>query len=142
MNWDYPKPRDFTQYFTPVCFAPFCTPEWSTRTQGALDDLELEEDDRSYKVERLLRWRWRGPSGRRHKEYLVLWAGYSVDDASWTPASNFDYPEELQKMIDRDNPVEDIAMMIRWLWPLGRVWAPAIMPLHCLVFCMVVSLGF
>ena len=90
---------------------PFRTSEWSTRTQAALDDLELEEDDRSYEVERLLRWRWRGPSGRRHREYLVLWAGYSVDDASWTPASNFDYPEELQKMIDRDNPVEDSAVL-------------------------------
>ena len=22
--------------------------------------------------------------------------------------------------------------MMRWLWPLGRVWAPAIMPLHYL----------
>ena len=32
--------------------------------------------------------------------------------------------------------------LIRWLWPLGRVWAPAIMPLHCFVFCMVVSFGF
>ena len=71
---------------------PFCTSEWSTRTQAALDDLELEEDDRSYEVEWLLRWRWTGPSGRRHREYLVLWAGYSVDDASWTPASNFNYP--------------------------------------------------
>ena len=90
---------------------PFRTSEWSTKTQAALDDLELEEDDRSYEVERLLRWRWRGPSGRRHREYLVLWAGYSVDDASWMPANNFDYPEELQNMIDRDNPVEDIAMI-------------------------------
>ena len=32
--------------------------------------------------------------------------------------------------------------MIRWLGPLGRVWAPAIIPLHGFVFCMVVSLGF
>ena len=76
-----------------------------------MDDLEREEDDRSYEVERLLRWRWRGPSSRRHREYLVIWAGYSVDDASWTPASNFDYPEELQKMIERDNPVEDRAVV-------------------------------
>ena len=28
MNWNYPKPGDFTQYFTPVCFAP------STRLSG------------------------------------------------------------------------------------------------------------
>ena len=32
--------------------------------------------------------------------------------------------------------------VIRWLWPLGRVWAPAIMPLDYSVFNMVVSLGF
>ena len=32
--------------------------------------------------------------------------------------------------------------MIRWLGPLGRVWAPAIMPLHYFVLSMVVSLGF
>ena len=40
----------------------------------------------------------------------MLWVGYSIDDASWTPASNFDYLEELHKMIDRDNPVEDTAV--------------------------------
>ena len=33
-------------------------------------------------------------------------------------------------------------VMIRWLWPLGRVWAPAIMPLALFVLEMVVSLGF
>ena len=54
MNWSYPNPGDFIQYSTPVCFAPFRTSEWSTRTQAALDDLELEEDDKSYEVERLL----------------------------------------------------------------------------------------
>ena len=46
MNWSYPKPGDYTQFFIPVCFAP--SSEWSIRTQAALDDLELEEDDRSY----------------------------------------------------------------------------------------------
>ena len=76
-----------------------------------MDELELE-DDRSCEVEKLLRWRWSGPSGRRQKkELLKLWAGYSIDDASWIPASNFDYLEELQKMIDRDNPVEDTAVL-------------------------------
>ena len=90
---------------------PFRTSTWSTIEESAVDELELE-DDRSYEVEKLLRWRWSGPSGRRRKkEFLVLWAGYSIDDASWTPADNFDYPEELQKMIDRDNPVEDTAVI-------------------------------
>ena len=34
------------------------------------------------------------------------------------------------------------ANLIHWLWPLGRVWAPAIMPLTYFVFFMAVSLGF
>ena len=56
-----------------------------------MDELELE-DDLSYEVEKLQQWRWSGPSGRRQKkEFLVLWVGYSVDDASWTPADNFNY---------------------------------------------------
>ena len=32
-------------------------------------------------------------------------------------------------------------VMIRWLGPLGSVWAPAIMPLHYFVLIVVVSLG-
>ena len=76
-----------------------------------MDVLELE-DDRSYEVEKLLRWRWSGPSGRRRKKkFLVLLAGCSIDDASWILASNFNYPKELQKMIDRDNLVEDTTVL-------------------------------
>ena len=32
--------------------------------------------------------------------------------------------------------------LIRWLGPLGRMWASAIMPLHYFVLDVVVSLGF
>ena len=85
---------------------PFRTPTWSTPQESAVDDLELE-DDRSYEVEKLLRWRWSGPSSKRVREYLVLWSGYSIDDASWIPATNFDYPEVLEEMVTRDQPVED-----------------------------------
>ena len=51
------------------------------------------------------------PNGKRHtrskkKEYLVLQKDYSIDDASWTLESNFDYPKELKKMIERDQPIE------------------------------------
>lgn len=58
-------------------------------------------------MEKLLRWRWRGPSHKKVKEFLVLWTGWSIDDASWVPEGNFDYPEELKKMIARDKPIED-----------------------------------
>ena len=27
------------------------------------------------------------------REYLVLWTGYSIDDALWIPVTNFHYPE-------------------------------------------------
>ena len=71
-----------------------------------MDELELE-DDQSYEVEKLLHWRWSRPSGKRVKEFLVLWSGFSIDDASWIPATNFDYPEVLDDMVRRDQPVED-----------------------------------
>ena len=37
----------------------------------------------------------------------MLWSGYSIDDASWIPTTNFDYPEVLEEMVTRDQPVED-----------------------------------
>ena len=85
---------------------PFRTSTWTVPTDSATDELELE-DTEPYDVERLLRWRWRGPSGKRYKEFLVLWAGYPIEDSLWIPDSNFDHPEELQNMINRDKPTED-----------------------------------
>ena len=86
---------------------PFRSSRWSTTVEET-EDAEIEpEDDEPYEVEKLLRWRWAGPSGRRHKEYLVLWKNWSIDDASWTPAANFTYQRELQKMVNRDKPEED-----------------------------------
>ena len=92
---------------------PFRTSSWQRFEEVALDEIQ-EEDERSYEVERLLRWRCVGPSGKRitrsrKKEYLVLWKNFSLDDASWTHENNFDYLEELQKMLYRDKPVNDNA---------------------------------
>ena len=41
---------------------------------------------------------------------LMLWKGWSIDDASWIPADNFTYARELKKMITRDKPTEDTSM--------------------------------
>ena len=57
----------------------------------------------------LCRIQWQGITRSRKKEYLVLWKNFSLDDALWTHENNFDYLEELQKMIDRDKPVNDNA---------------------------------
>ena len=71
------------------------------------EDIAEPENGEPCDVKKLLRWRWRGPSQRRVKEYLVLWKNWSIDDASWVPEENFDYPRELKKMIARDKPIED-----------------------------------
>ena len=103
---DLPSTWRIHNVFHVSLLRPFRTSQWATTTDGQPEDIE-PEDDQPYDVERLLRWRWRGPSSRRHKEFLVLWTGWPLDDASWIPSSNFTYPEELKKMIQRDNPVED-----------------------------------
>ena len=46
--------------------------------------------------------------GRRRKEYLVLWSGYSLDDATWEPASHFSSAVGLHDLVRRDNPLEAI----------------------------------
>ena len=89
---------------------PFKSSKWSDpQEESGGADIE-PEDDEPYDVEKLLRWRWAGPSGKRFKEYLVLWTGWSIDDATWIPTENFTYKRELQKMISRDKPCEDTGM--------------------------------
>ena len=85
---------------------PFKTLQWTTSSDPAMGELEPEEDE-PYNVEKLLRWRWQGPSSRQHKEFLVLWTSWSLDDATWIPAENFTSAKELNKMVKRDKPTED-----------------------------------
>ena len=68
-----------------------------------------DEDDTSqvYEVEKILRWRWMG-HGRRKKEYLVLWSGYSLDDATWELASHFLSATGLPDLVCHDNPPEAV----------------------------------
>ena len=74
--------------------------------------MELEDDERSYEIEKILRWRKIGPSTRQkqRREFLILWKKYSIDDASWIPEDNFDNPEDIPMMMKRDNPVEDTGL--------------------------------
>ena len=102
---DLPSSWKIHKVFHTSLLRPFRSSKWSTATE--VEDAELEpEDDEPYEVEKLLRWRWIGPSGRKHKEYLVLWKGWSLDDASWIPSENFTYARELEKMVKRDKPEE------------------------------------
>ena len=88
---------------------PFKVTTWSQSKESAVEEVELEEDERSYEIEKILRWRYTGPSRRRkrQREFLILWRNYSIDDASWIPEANFDNPEDIPMMMKRDNPTED-----------------------------------
>ena len=73
--------------------------------------LEEEEDDQEvYEVEKYLRWRYRKIQNRKKREFLVLWKGYPIEEASWIPEDNITYKDQLQEELDEDNPqkVDDV----------------------------------
>ena len=63
-------------------------------------------EPRVFNIERILRWRWM-VGQRRRKEYLVLWSGYPLEEATWEPTSHFTSPSGLRGLLRRDNPPED-----------------------------------
>ena len=70
---ELPKTWKIQNVFHVSLLPPFRTSQWTQPTTvGQIEDLE-PEDDEPYEVEKLLRWRWTGPSTKRQKEYLVLW---------------------------------------------------------------------
>ena len=71
-------------------------------------NVQLEENEPRYEVERILHWRTRKTSrNKSKKEYLVLWSGYPMEEASWIPAENFDDQDRLQEDLLRDQPTEE-----------------------------------
>ena len=76
------------------------------------DPVELEEPDAPeyYETEKLLRWRWAktpGRLGRRYREFLTMWRGYPLEEASWVPEKDFGDQRQLQLDIENDNPPEE-----------------------------------
>ena len=69
------------------------------------DDLELEEP--YYEIEKILRWRKVKRGRKILKEYLVLWKGYPIAEASWIQAEQFSHPDQLQQYLEDDQPLEE-----------------------------------
>ena len=69
------------------------------------DDLEVEEP--YYEIEKILRWRKVKRGRKILKEYLVLWKGYPVTEASWIQAEQFSNPDQLQQYLEDDQPLQE-----------------------------------
>ena len=46
----------------------------------------------------------------RDKEYLVLWARYPLEEATWEPENHFDDPTALKKLLEEYKPPEEKAL--------------------------------
>ena len=44
--------------------------------------LEEEDDQEVYEVDKFLRWRYRKIQNWKKREFLVLWKGYPIEEAS------------------------------------------------------------
>ena len=76
------------------------------------EQVELEEPDAPeyYETEKILRWRWAkspGRRGRRYREFLTMWRGYSLEEASWVPEKDFSNQHQVQIDLVNDNPLEE-----------------------------------
>ena len=83
---------------------------WRTALYRKEEDevqIELEvTDEPHYKVEKILRWQKVKGIGRR--EYLILWTGYPLEEATWEPKENFDDREALLRSLQEDKPPEEV----------------------------------
>ena len=57
-------------------------------------------------IEKILRWRKIKRNEKFFKEYLVLWEGYPVEDATWVQAGQVSHPEQLKNYLKECNPQE------------------------------------
>ena len=64
--------------------------------QGETEDLE-DPTDPVYEVEKVLRWRKRKVGSKTIREFLTLWTGYPLEEATWEPEDNFTYPNQLKE---------------------------------------------
>ena len=62
--------------------------------------------EQHFEVERILRWRQKAGDSKG-KEYLVLWAGYPIEEATWEPEENFDDLKILEDNLKEDQPPEE-----------------------------------
>ena len=85
--------------------------EQSYRTVEATPQPELDIDlDRpeEFEVEKIIRKRRVLKKNGRfsHNEYLIMWTGYPIEEATWEPESNFTDAAILEDNLKEDQPTE------------------------------------
>ena len=87
---------------------PWREDTWSREDDAPDPELEVQSDDDEYEIEKLLRWRIVREGNRRVREFLVLWKGWGLDDASWVRETDIRPARNVQMMLERDQLTEDI----------------------------------
>ena len=85
--------------------------DWKTadlqEDQPAPTDDVSDVEEPYYNIERILRWRQVKRGRKILKEYLILWKGYPVEEASWVQADQFSHPDQLKNYLEEDKPQEE-----------------------------------
>ena len=69
------------------------------------DAPEVEEP--YWEIEKILRWRKVKRNKKIIKEYLVLWRGFPISEATWIIQDQLMKPELLNQFLQDDKPVEE-----------------------------------
>ena len=75
--------------------------------QPVLQDDIPEIEEPYWEIEKILRWRKVKINKKIIKQYLVLWRGFPVNEATWITQEQFIRPELLQQFIQEDKPIEE-----------------------------------
>ena len=72
-------------------------------TSPALEEI----NEPVYEVENILWWRQKKVKNKSIREFLVLWAGYPLEEATWEPEDNIPDKEALHKDLESGLIPED-----------------------------------
>ena len=103
---DLPDTWNIHPTFHVSLLKPWSEGQW-TREEAAPSVELQDEDDTEFEIEKLLRWRRVKVGNRMQREFLVLWKGWGLEDASWIPEGHVNPPENVDYLLQRDQPVED-----------------------------------
>ena len=90
---------------------PLCLRDW--KAADVQEDQPVSQDDAPeveepyWEIEKILRWRKAKRIKKIIKEYLVLWKGFPVEEATQIMPEQLARPQLLQQFLREDNPVEE-----------------------------------